>query len=57
MENTKRLVKNKELSQEKFDLIRPVGSIRPWLYGLPKLHKKDVTLGLSISMIRSLLDF
>jgi len=53
----KGLVKNKELSQEKFDLIRPVGSIRPWLYGLPKLHKKDVTLGLSISMIRSLLDF
>ena len=49
----KGLVKNKELSQENFEVIRPVGSIRPLLYGLPKLHKKYVPLKPISSMIRS----
>ena len=49
----KELVKNKELSQENFELIRPVGSIRPRLYGVPKLHKKDIPLRPILSMVKS----
>ena len=49
----KDLVDKNELSQEHYNLIRPVGSIRPRLYGLPKLHKVDIPLRPILSMIRS----
>ena len=49
----KDLVDKNELSQENYNLIRPVGSIRPRLYGLPKLHKVDIPLRPILSMIRS----
>ena len=41
------------LSQENYNLIRSVGSLRPRLYGLPKLHKVDIPLRTILSMIRS----
>ena len=37
----KDLVCKKEKSQETFNEIKPIGSIRPRLYGLPKMHKKE----------------
>ena len=42
-----------EFSHENYNLIRPVGSIRPRLYGLPKLNKVDIPLMPILSMIWS----
>ena len=36
-----------------YDRIRPVGSCRPVLYGVPKIHKKDVPLRPILSMINA----
>ena len=45
MNNTfKGLVDSKELSQAIINELKPVGSMRPRLYGLPKLHKPDIPL-------------
>ena len=38
------LFKKKLISREIFELIRPIGSERPRLYGLPKIHKSDIPL-------------
>ena len=35
----KRVVSSEELSQAIVNELKPVGSMRPRLYGLPKLHK------------------
>ena len=35
-------------------MIKPIGSIRPRLYGLPKLQKQDIPLRPILSMIKSL---
>ena len=35
----KKLVNNNEIEQSIFMAIKPIGSIRPRMYGLPKLHK------------------
>ena len=47
------LVQNKEISLATYKNIRPVGSQRPRLYGLPKTHKPDVPLRPILSMISS----
>ena len=49
----KRLVSSEELSQAIVDDLKPVGSMRPRLYGLPKLHKPDKPLRPILSMINS----
>ena len=45
-----RLLKLKEITAEQCDAIRPVGSIRPRMYGLPKVHKDSVPLRPILSM-------
>ena len=49
----KDLVNKKEIFPPTFDSLRPIGSVRPKLYELPKLHKPDVPLRPILSMIRS----
>ena len=49
----KHLVLTKEMSQDIFEFVKPVGSIRPRIYGLPKIHKNDVPLRPILSMINS----
>ena len=46
-------VKSGLLSPDVSDSIRPVGSIRPRLYGLPKIHKDGVLLRPILSMVGS----
>ena len=48
------MVPRKELSQKLFNEIKLIGSIRPTLYGLPKLHKREVSLRPVLSMTKSL---
>ena len=43
----------KEINQDTFGFVKPVGSITPRIYGLPKLHKKAVRLRPILSMIYS----
>ena len=47
------LHKDKLLPPAVYDLIRPTGSQRPRMYGLPKTHKKDVPLRPILSMTAS----
>ena len=49
----KNLVNKKEISPLTFDSLKPIGSVWPRLYGLPKLHKPDVPLRPILLMIRS----
>ena len=49
----KDLLNKKEISLVIFDLVKPIGSVRPRLYGLPKIHKPDVPLRPILSMIKS----
>ena len=49
----KKWVKSGLLSLEISDSIRPVGSIRPCRYGLPKIHKDGVLLRPILSMVGS----
>ena len=49
----KDLVSSGELSQEVYDLIKPAGSVRPRLHGLPKLQKEGTPLRSILSMIKS----
>ena len=49
----KKLCQNKEITQEVWDAIRPVGSARPRMYGLPKVHKPSVPLRPILSMVGS----
>ena len=37
-----KLVKADELPQNVYQVIRPTGSHRPRMYGLPKIHKQNV---------------
>ena len=48
-----KLLKGKMLTQSEYDQIRPVGSLRPRLYGLPKTHKANIPLRPILSMIGS----
>ena len=36
------LVKSDDLPKTVYEVIRPTGSQRPRMYGLPKIHKQDV---------------
>ena len=45
------LVNSKVLATEIYDRIRPTGSQRPQMYGLPKIHKPNVPLRPILSMI------
>ena len=49
----KDLLNKKEISPVIFDSIKHIGSVRPRLYGLPKIHKPDVPLRPILSMIKS----
>ena len=42
-----------EISKYEYLRIKPIGSTRPRLYGLPKIHKKDCPLRLILSMCGS----
>ena len=48
-----KLVKRKELSRQVYESIRPSGSQRPRLYGLPKTHKENQPLRPILSMVNS----
>ena len=41
------------LSRDIYDRIRPTGSQRPHMYGLPKTHKENIPLRPILSMISS----
>ena len=47
------LVNSKVLTNEVYDRIIPTGSQRPQMYGLPKIHKPNVPLRPTLSMIGS----
>ena len=47
------MVSKKEISQETFNEIKSIDSIRPRLYGLPKLHKTEDPLRPILSMTKS----
>ncbi len=48
-----RLLNQGKISQATYAAIRPTGSQRPKLYGLPKTHKQDIPLRPILSMIGS----
>ena len=48
-----KLYKNGELAEHNYNLIKPKGSQRPRLYGLPKTHKTDVPLRPILSLVGS----
>ena len=47
------LFKSKLISKEIYEFIRPVGSQRPRMYGLPKIHKSGIPLRPTLSMCHS----
>ena len=47
------LFKSKLISKEIYKFIRPVGSRRPRMYGLPKIHKSGIPLRPILSMCHS----
>ena len=49
----KDMVFKKEIRQETFNQVKLLGSIRPRLYGLPKMHKKEIPLRPNLSMTKS----
>ena len=48
-----RAYKSKHLTKDVYNRIRPVGSTRPRMYGVPKIHKADIPLRPILSMINS----
>ena len=49
----KKLKDKKEMDQRLYNKLRPCGSKSPMIYGLPKIHKKEVPLRLIVSCIQS----
>ena len=49
----KQLLDNKEITEDIFNLVKPVGSITPRMYGLPKIHKEGIPLRPILSMVKS----
>ena len=49
----RKLHKNNEIDDDTYDLIRPVGTIRPRMYGVPKVHKDGKPLRPILSMVNS----
>ena len=47
------LVKSDDLPKTVYKVIRPIGSQRPRMYGLPKIHKREVPCRPFLSMIGS----
>ena len=47
------LVKKKKLTKDVQEIIRPTGSVRPRMYGLPKIHKTGTPLRPILAMIGS----
>ena len=47
------LVKSDDLLKTVYEVIRPTGSQRPRMYGLPKIHKQDLPCRPILSMIGS----
>ncbi|MEL6802794.1 MAG: reverse transcriptase domain-containing protein, partial [Bacteroidota bacterium] len=48
-----KLHKDDQLSQQEYETVRPTGSQRPRLYGLPKVHKTSIPLRPILSMVGS----
>ena len=48
-----RAVKRKDLPMDVYNRIRPVGSSRPRMYGLPKIHKEGAPLRPILSMVNA----
>ena len=48
-----RALKKGDISRDVYDRVRPSGSMRPRMYGVPKLHKDGVPLRPILSMINS----
>ena len=48
-----KLLKNDFITKTEYELIRPGGSLRPRLYGLPKTHKPNIPLRPILSMVGS----
>ena len=48
-----RALRNGHISRETYERIRPVGSTRPRMYGLPKTHKQGVPLRPILSMVNA----
>ena len=48
-----RACKNNHITRETYEEIRPVGSTRPRMYGLPKVHKAGVPLRPILSMVNA----
>ena len=46
----KELLNEEQISQKAFDMLKPVGSKPPRLYGLAKVHKKDIPVRPVLSM-------
>ena len=53
LDTLKDMVCKKEISQETFNEVKPIGLIRPRLYGLQKMHKREVPLRPIFSMTKS----
>ena len=49
----KRMMKSNELSKSQTDYLKPISSVRPRWYGLPKIHKNNVPVRPILSMCRS----
>ena len=49
----KRLLDSREIPESVYKQVLPVGSVRPRMYGLPKVHKADVPLRPILSMCGS----
>ena len=49
----KKLKDKKEMDQRLYNKLRPCGSKSPMIYGLPKIHKKEVPLRSIVSCIQS----
>lgn len=47
------LLKDKAHQVEIYEVVKPVGSLWPRLYGLPKTHKDNVPVRLILSMVES----
>ena len=49
----KQLLFKNEISDSLFNLIKPVGSVTPRLYGLPKIHKENIPFSPFLYMVNS----
>ncbi|CAH8662813.1 unnamed protein product [Schistosoma rodhaini] len=51
--NLTKLLNMNAIDKDEFHLLKPMGSVYPHLYGLPKIHKPNIPLRPILSMCRS----